>query len=62
LEGFRRIVPCGIADAGVTRLADELAPAGMPLWDELCRAVHESLEQTLDRPLERRFGSEATLG
>ena len=53
LEGFRSIVPCGISDAAVTRLADEL-PSGHSAidWDALALRTHAALESTLGRPLE----------
>ena len=51
LEGFRYIVPCGIANAGVTSLVRELEPAELPAWDDLCDRVHRSIATALGREL-----------
>jgi lipoyl(octanoyl) transferase len=57
LEGFRRIIPCGIADAAVTSLERELGRS-LPGWEELCALVHLQLEETLERPLRLVRGPE----
>ena len=53
LSGFDLIVPCGIADAGVTSMAQELERAGRPCpgTREMAPLVHRNLEEVLGRPL-----------
>jgi lipoyl(octanoyl) transferase len=53
LEGFRWIVPCGIRDAGVTSIERELGGRALPPWNELCDRLHEAVEESLERKLER---------
>jgi lipoyl(octanoyl) transferase len=58
LAPFDLIVPCGIADAGVTSISRELARAGRPSppTEEVAEAVHESLEAALGRSLRKVVG------
>jgi lipoyl(octanoyl) transferase len=53
LSGFNLIIPCGIADAGVTSLAMELERRGRPCPGvrEMAEAVHPFLEKGLGRKL-----------
>ena len=59
LATFDAIVPCGIADAGVTSLRRELGAESTPVWGAVCAAVHASLERALARPLWLLAGAEA---
>ena len=59
LEGFRLIVPCGISDAGVTRLLDVVPPDRLPSMEDVARTIHRELERALDRPLALLRGEEA---
>jgi lipoyl(octanoyl) transferase len=58
LEGFDWIVPCGIPDAGVTSLLQELGPDGMPPWETISGDIHRAVEKSLERPLELVRGAE----
>lgn len=50
LDGFETIVPCGIADATVTSLRQEVGDRTPP-WPEICTQVHATLERSLGRRL-----------
>jgi lipoyl(octanoyl) transferase len=58
LEGFRWIVPCGIQDAGVTSVKQELGERPLPAWPALRRAVHEEMERALGGRLVMLVGRE----
>jgi lipoyl(octanoyl) transferase len=60
LGGFDLIVPCGIADAGVTSMARELAREGRPApgTKEAADAVHRRLEEVMGRPLVNFYGKD----
>jgi lipoyl(octanoyl) transferase len=58
LRGFQYIIPCGISDAGVTSLRDELPPLRRPSWGEVVDVVHRELERALERPLVLVIGDE----
>jgi lipoyl(octanoyl) transferase len=47
MDGFDAIVPCGIADAGVTTLAAELAPSPAPTLAEVAAALRTQLADLL---------------
>ena len=59
LGGFDLIVPCGIADAGVTSVARELAAAGRPApgTAEMAGTLHRHLEAALGRSLMKVEGA-----
>lgn len=49
LSIFSKIVPCGIADAGVTRLQDHVSPC--PPLEEIGRTIVELLSRKLSAPV-----------
>ena len=58
LTSFDGIVPCGIADAGVTSMARELPAGECPDLLEVGRRIHRALEERFERRLRLLRGDE----